>query len=65
MMYEKGQLVKFKNKYGKIVFYYPEYTPGRNAYTIEYIKDKLHRLCYEDELSPIPEQISLFDLQDQ
>lgn len=29
----------------------PEYKPGRNAYTIEFLKSKLHRLCYEDELS--------------
>lgn len=63
MEYKRGQLIKYKKKFGRVVFFYPDYKNGKNAYTIELLKDKRHRLCYEDEIH-LPEQVSFFDMDE-
>jgi hypothetical protein len=52
MKYKEGQSVIYKNNAAEIVFCFPKYKNGKNAYAIKYIYHKklLHRLCFEDEL---------------
>ncbi|WP_036945164.1 hypothetical protein [Pseudobacteroides cellulosolvens] len=53
MRYVPGQRVNYKNYSAQIVFYYPSYKKGKDAYTIKFFKDgtEFHRLCVEEELS--------------
>lgn len=64
MKYEKGQIVKYKALLGKIIFFYPNYKKNRNAYTVEFLKTGLHRLCFEDELT-LPYQVSIYEMLEE
>lgn len=53
MKYVPGQHVNYKNYSAQIVFCYPCYKKGKDAYTIKFLKGgtEFHRLCMEEELS--------------
>ncbi len=63
MKYRPGQCVVYKNHTAEIVFCFPEYKHGKNAYTIRFFRGKteLHRLCFEEELNN-QEQVDIQDI---
>jgi hypothetical protein len=52
MKYVPGQHINYKKYSAEIVFFYPSYKKGMDAYTIKFSKGgtEYHRLCMEDEL---------------